>query len=149
MRWKKRGVRARVSSAGTRQEGGSSNNESASDNEGASFLSTNTQRRHTVPSLENLSIADEAHPESRPHPAFLRTSYPSLDRYSLRPDCLVSLCLPSLHFSTTMSTISSLSGCTTCLRIPGAGVKLSRCEHCRLASYCSKDCQKLDWPTHR
>ena len=38
--------------------------------------------------------------------------------------------------------------CTHCLK-KGSLTALRRCTACKSSSYCSKDCQKLDWPSHK
>ena len=38
--------------------------------------------------------------------------------------------------------------CTRCLK-KGSMTALRRCTGCKSSSYCSKDCQRLDWPSHK
>ena len=38
--------------------------------------------------------------------------------------------------------------CTRCLK-KGSLTALRRCTGCKSSSYCSKDCQRLDWPSHK
>ena len=38
--------------------------------------------------------------------------------------------------------------CTHCLK-KGSLTALRRCTACKSSSYCSKDCQRLDWPSHK
>ena len=38
--------------------------------------------------------------------------------------------------------------CARCLK-KGKGTELRRCAGCKSFSYCSKDCQRLDWPSHK
>jgi len=38
--------------------------------------------------------------------------------------------------------------CSLCLEKVGK-VNLKLCSHCRMVRYCSKDCQKAAWPTHK
>ena len=38
--------------------------------------------------------------------------------------------------------------CARCLK-KGKGTELRRCAGCKSFSYCNKDCQRLDWPSHR
>ncbi|THH31218.1 hypothetical protein EUX98_g2977 [Antrodiella citrinella] len=38
--------------------------------------------------------------------------------------------------------------CNTCF-VPGSEKTLSLCKGCKAAVYCSKECQKKDWPTHK
>ena len=42
----------------------------------------------------------------------------------------------------------SESVCTRCLK-KGSLTALRRCTGCKSSSYCSKDCQRLDWPSHK
>uniref|UniRef100_M4BP63 MYND-type domain-containing protein n=1 Tax=Hyaloperonospora arabidopsidis (strain Emoy2) TaxID=559515 RepID=M4BP63_HYAAE len=44
------------------------------------------------------------------------------------------------------SAVSSPSSCDSCFV---SQVSLSRCTGCRIARYCSRRCQQLDWPQHR
>ena len=39
--------------------------------------------------------------------------------------------------------------CNHCLGAPSAGRKLLRCSQCKLAYYCCKICQEMDWPSHK
>ena len=39
--------------------------------------------------------------------------------------------------------------CTTCSKEPTPEQKLLQCGRCKTAAYCSTDCQKTDWPTHK
>ncbi|KAJ6586345.1 hypothetical protein DFH09DRAFT_910769 [Mycena vulgaris] len=39
--------------------------------------------------------------------------------------------------------------CTTCLKSEGPGLDLRRCGKCKGAWYCSRECQKQDWPKHK
>lgn len=51
-----------------------------------------------------------------------------------------------------MSTANARSGGTKVCRRCGKSateVRLQQCARCRLVCYCSPDCQKADWPTHK
>jgi hypothetical protein len=39
--------------------------------------------------------------------------------------------------------------CTTCGRSPQGDKKFSACGECKKARYCSQECQKVDWKTHK
>lgn len=39
--------------------------------------------------------------------------------------------------------------CRGCSKEAAAGVKLLKCAGCKQASYCGKECQKMDWKTHK
>jgi hypothetical protein len=39
--------------------------------------------------------------------------------------------------------------CKTCSNFPAAGTKLKICETCHQASYCSRECQSIDWKAHK
>ena len=50
----------------------------------------------------------------------------------------------------TSSSSSSSSRCSYCLATPtNTKTKLSRCGRCRCIYYCSRDCQKKDFPAHK
>ncbi|CAI7810115.1 unnamed protein product [Closterium sp. NIES-53] len=42
-------------------------------------------------------------------------------------------------------------GCASprCSKVEGAGVQLKLCSRCGKAAYCSRECQKADWPSHK
>lgn len=42
-----------------------------------------------------------------------------------------------------------MSGCNTCNKEEGPEVNLLRCKGCLSARYCSKECQRVDWPNHK
>ncbi|KDR68106.1 hypothetical protein GALMADRAFT_231519 [Galerina marginata CBS 339.88] len=44
---------------------------------------------------------------------------------------------------------SKASACFTCNNTPGANQEYQRCAKCRLITYCSRECQKKDWPIHK
>ena len=39
--------------------------------------------------------------------------------------------------------------CFGCNELPGPGANLSKCSACHTAFYCSRECQKTDWPNHK
>ncbi|ROT69885.1 hypothetical protein C7M84_011891 [Penaeus vannamei] len=39
--------------------------------------------------------------------------------------------------------------CHACLEMPSQKCSLKRCAQCQLVSYCSKQCQKKDWSSHK
>ena len=39
--------------------------------------------------------------------------------------------------------------CTTCGRMPKEGAAFSACGKCKQTRYCSQECQKVDWKTHK
>ena len=43
--------------------------------------------------------------------------------------------------------------CATCNACPGrdscVGIKLKACSRCHTAWFCSQECQRLGWPTHK
>jgi len=42
------------------------------------------------------------------------------------------------------------AGCSKCMVTPAAGgSKFRKCSRCLVASYCSPECQRADWPTHK
>jgi hypothetical protein len=47
------------------------------------------------------------------------------------------------------SSASSSTRCSKCHKEESENVKLSVCGGCRGVRYCSKECQKMDWPTHK
>lgn len=68
------------------------------------------------------------------------------------PDML-SLPLESSHSSIPTSsspaTIPVRNHCATCGICEGGVVKLSICSKCKAVRYCSVQCQKADWTTHK
>ena len=42
-----------------------------------------------------------------------------------------------------------MSVCDSCKKPPKAGAKLRVCSRCKQVRYCSRDCQKSDWKTHK
>jgi hypothetical protein len=49
-----------------------------------------------------------------------------------------------------MADTPNSSGCSTCARNPTAGeAPLLHCSRCKNRHYCSKECQKRDWPSHK
>ena len=50
----------------------------------------------------------------------------------------------------TKPAVASKAGvCCVCGAAPGAGQKLKRCTACKCVSYCSRECQTQDWPSHK
>jgi hypothetical protein len=47
------------------------------------------------------------------------------------------------------SNYAFIQSCTACGKPPPSGKKLLLCKQCRVAEYCSKDCQLVDWPNHK
>ncbi len=43
----------------------------------------------------------------------------------------------------------ALRYCFQCFRPQDATVRLKLCSGCRVAEYCSKECQKAAWPKHK
>ncbi len=54
-----------------------------------------------------------------------------------------SIRLPKLYAA--LKRKSAFNRCMTCAKEESQSVKLSRCSRCRLAGYCSKECQRQDW----
>ena len=53
------------------------------------------------------------------------------------------------HYSISMDKCDSLEiVCTQSLK-KGSLTLLCRCTGCKSSSYCSKDCQRSDWPSHK
>jgi hypothetical protein len=48
-----------------------------------------------------------------------------------------------------MRVVNEDQGCTKCGKHRSAGVKLLKCSGCRTTLYCSVDCQKAHWKTHK
>jgi hypothetical protein len=48
-----------------------------------------------------------------------------------------------------MRHVNDYEGCTKCGKHRSAGVKLLKCSGCRTTLYCSVDCQKSHWKTHK
>jgi hypothetical protein len=48
-----------------------------------------------------------------------------------------------------MRIVNEHEGCTKCGKHRSAGVKLLKCSGCRTTLYCSVDCQKSHWKTHK
>lgn len=42
-----------------------------------------------------------------------------------------------------------LEVCNTCRKKKGNGTSLKRCSCCGLVCYCSRECQRAEWPRHR
>ena len=45
--------------------------------------------------------------------------------------------------------LENTGDCTNCHHKPEKGVELKKCSRCRVAQYCSVNCQKADWAFHR
>ena len=48
-----------------------------------------------------------------------------------------------------MCTVTKLYECAECGNVEGMGVMLSKCGKCTVVYYCSVDCQRAHWPTHK
>ncbi|KDR77673.1 hypothetical protein GALMADRAFT_410335 [Galerina marginata CBS 339.88] len=44
---------------------------------------------------------------------------------------------------------SSKTLCSQCMRFPRANEHFKRCDRCTVVIYCSRQCQKIDWPDHK
>ncbi|KAK6969321.1 hypothetical protein R3P38DRAFT_3146315 [Favolaschia claudopus] len=57
-----------------------------------------------------------------------------------------ALSTPSKELRQNRAATKEREGCAKCYRLQE---KLSRCARCKTVSYCSKECQKADWPLHK
>jgi hypothetical protein len=47
------------------------------------------------------------------------------------------------------NVFTSVNGCVTCRKSVPAVAELKKCKACRVVYYCSKECQRADWPRHK
>ncbi|KDR66046.1 hypothetical protein GALMADRAFT_259874 [Galerina marginata CBS 339.88] len=54
-------------------------------------------------------------------------------------------------YASAMSAMPPVTGlkCHACERKPEGNEDYPRCAKCRMMAYCSRECQKKDWPTHK
>ncbi|CAI5991387.1 unnamed protein product [Closterium sp. NIES-64] len=59
----------------------------------------------------------------------------------------------SISAATAAAAASDVQGCVCgtagCARVEGGSVKLRRCGGCGKVAYCSRECQKAHWPSHK
>jgi len=53
------------------------------------------------------------------------------------------------HAPYAAPSVILLSVCLNCRSLAAAGTKSRLCEGCRAVSFCSKDCQRANWPSHK
>lgn len=97
-----------------------------------------------IPSLDNLEVLDFAPTEAEEEPAISPEVPDALAEHS---------CDPVLHAATggraSAVVPPSLTEAEHACDVCGAGNCKRRCGRCRGAYYCSEECQRSAWPSHR
>jgi hypothetical protein len=52
-------------------------------------------------------------------------------------------------FHKSMRSLNELEGCTKCGKYRSEGIQLLKCSGCRITLYCSRECQRAHWKTHK
>jgi hypothetical protein len=55
----------------------------------------------------------------------------------------------ALKVTADRNVCTSVNGCMTCRKSVPAVAKLKKCKTCQVVYYCSKECQRADWPRHK
>ena len=54
-----------------------------------------------------------------------------------------------LKITPDKNVFTAVNGCVTCRKSVPAVAELKKCKACRYVYYCSKECQRADWPRHK
>ena len=54
-----------------------------------------------------------------------------------------------LKITADRNVFTAVNGCVTCRKSVPAVAELKKCKACRVVYYCSKECQRADWPRHK
>ena len=55
----------------------------------------------------------------------------------------------ALKITADKNVVTSVNGCVTCRKFVPQVAELKKCKVCRVVYYCSKECQRADWPRHK
>ena len=55
----------------------------------------------------------------------------------------------ALKITAHRNKVTAVNACVTCRKSVPAVAELKKCKACRVVYYCSKECQRADWPRHK
>jgi hypothetical protein len=55
----------------------------------------------------------------------------------------------ALKITADRNKVTAVNACVTCSKSVPAVAALKKCKACRVVYYCSKECQRVDWPRHK